>query len=62
MDHWFQMEAMWPAEEPMLEGYTTLGFVDFGGKAAQVGTDVSTSTLKLGRMPISIAFCTGGLP
>lgn len=27
MDHWFQMEAMWPAEEPMLEGYTTLGFV-----------------------------------
>jgi F420-dependent oxidoreductase-like protein len=27
MDHWFQMEQMWPAEEPMLEGYTTLGFV-----------------------------------
>jgi F420-dependent oxidoreductase-like protein len=27
MDHWFQMEARWPAEEPMLEGYTTLGFV-----------------------------------
>ena len=27
MDHWFQMEAMWPAQEPMLEGYTTLGFV-----------------------------------
>jgi F420-dependent oxidoreductase-like protein len=27
MDHWFQMEAMWPAEEPMLEGYTTLSFV-----------------------------------
>jgi F420-dependent oxidoreductase-like protein len=27
MDHWFQMEMMWPAEEPMLEGYTTLGFV-----------------------------------
>lgn len=26
MDHWFQMERMWPAEEPMLEGYTTLGF------------------------------------
>ncbi len=23
MDHWFQMEAMWPADEPMLEGYTT---------------------------------------
>ncbi len=27
MDHWFQMEQMWPAEEPMMEGYTTLGFV-----------------------------------
>lgn len=27
MDHWFQMEAIWPAEEPMLEGYTTLSFV-----------------------------------
>ncbi len=27
MDHWFQMDVMWPAEEPMLEGYTTLGFV-----------------------------------
>jgi F420-dependent oxidoreductase-like protein len=27
MDHWFQMEQMWPAEEPMLEGYTTLGHV-----------------------------------
>jgi F420-dependent oxidoreductase-like protein len=27
MDHWFQMERVWPAEEPMLEGYTTLGFV-----------------------------------
>jgi F420-dependent oxidoreductase-like protein len=26
MDHWFQMEMMWPAEEPMLEGYTTLSF------------------------------------
>jgi F420-dependent oxidoreductase-like protein len=27
MDHWFQMERMWPAEEPMLEGYSTLSFV-----------------------------------
>src|ERR1700691_2781643 len=27
MDHWFQMEMLWPAEEPMLEGYTTLGFL-----------------------------------
>jgi len=26
MDHWFQMDLMWPADEPMLEGYTTLSF------------------------------------
>ena len=27
MDHYFQMEAMAPAEDPMLEGYTALGFI-----------------------------------
>jgi F420-dependent oxidoreductase-like protein len=27
MDHYFQMEWMAPAEDPMLEGYTALGFV-----------------------------------
>ncbi|MGY6501481.1 MAG: LLM class F420-dependent oxidoreductase [Acidimicrobiales bacterium] len=27
MDHFFQMEARKPAEDPMLEGYTALGFV-----------------------------------
>jgi F420-dependent oxidoreductase-like protein len=27
MDHWFQMEAAGPAEQPMLEAFTTLGFV-----------------------------------
>jgi F420-dependent oxidoreductase-like protein len=27
MDHYFQMEAMAPAEDPMLEGYTALGYV-----------------------------------
>ncbi len=26
MDHWFQMDRLWPAEEPMLEGYTALSF------------------------------------
>ncbi len=26
MDHWVQMDMMWPAEEPMLEGYTALSF------------------------------------
>ena len=27
MDHYFQMDAVAPAENPMLEGYTALGFV-----------------------------------
>jgi F420-dependent oxidoreductase-like protein len=27
MDHFFQMDAMAPAEDPMLEGYTALGYV-----------------------------------
>jgi F420-dependent oxidoreductase-like protein len=27
MDHYFQMDAMAPAEDPMLEGYTTLGYI-----------------------------------
>jgi F420-dependent oxidoreductase-like protein len=27
MDHYFQMEMMAPAEDPMLEGYTALGYV-----------------------------------
>jgi F420-dependent oxidoreductase-like protein len=27
MDHYFQMDMMAPAEDPMLEGYTALGFV-----------------------------------
>jgi F420-dependent oxidoreductase-like protein len=26
MDHWFQMDMMWAAEEPMLEGYSALSF------------------------------------
>jgi F420-dependent oxidoreductase-like protein len=27
MDHYFQMDNAFPAEQPMLEGYTTLGFL-----------------------------------
>ena len=27
MDHWFQMEAFAASQDPMLEGYTTLGFL-----------------------------------
>ena len=27
MDHWFQMDRFMPVDDPMLEGYTSLGFV-----------------------------------
>jgi alkanesulfonate monooxygenase SsuD/methylene tetrahydromethanopterin reductase-like flavin-dependent oxidoreductase (luciferase family) len=50
MDHWFQMEAMAPATEPMLEGYTSLGFM-----AAQ------TSTIRLGLLVTGVTYRHPGL-
>ena len=50
MDHWFQMEAMAPATEPMLEGYTTLGFL-----AAH------TSTIRLGLLVTGVTYRAPGL-
>jgi len=50
MDHWFQMEAMAPATEPMLEGYTTLGF--FAGH---------TSTIRLGLLVTGVTYRVPGL-
>jgi len=34
MDHWFQMEGFATAQDPMLEGYTSLGFV--AGKTERI--------------------------
>jgi F420-dependent oxidoreductase-like protein len=45
MDHWFQMEGFQTAFDPMLEGYTTLGFV-----AGQ------TSTIKLGTVVTGVTY------
>src|SRR6478735_6668694 len=50
MDHWFQMEAFAPPTEPMLEGYTTLGFL-----AAQ------TSTIRLGLLVTGVTYRHPGL-
>ena len=50
MDHWFQMEAMAPATDPMLEGYTTLGFL-----AGQ------TSRLELGLLVTGVTYRHPGL-
>ncbi|MCU1413287.1 MAG: family F420-dependent class oxidoreductase [Microbacteriaceae bacterium] len=50
MDHWFQMEAFSNAHDPMLEGYTSLGFV-----AGQ------TSRVKLGLLVTGVTYRYPGL-
>lgn len=50
MDHWFQMEAMGEASEPMLEAFTTLGFV-----AAQ------TSRMRIGPLVTGVTYRHPGL-
>lgn len=50
MDHWFQMEAMGAAVEPMLESFTTLGFI-----AAH------TTRLRLGPLVTGVTYRHPGL-
>jgi F420-dependent oxidoreductase-like protein len=50
MDHYFQMERVMPATDPMLEGYTTLGFL-----AAH------TSTVRLGLLVTGVSYRHPGL-
>src|SRR5579863_2138077 len=50
MDHWFQMEIMASAEDPMLEGYTSLGFL-----AGQ------TNTMTLGLLVTGVTYRHPGL-
>jgi len=50
MDHWFQMEMMAPASDPMLEGYTSLGFL--AGH---------TSTMTLGLLVTGVTYRHPGL-
>jgi F420-dependent oxidoreductase-like protein len=50
MDHWFQMEQLGGPAEPMLEGYTSLGFV-----AAH------TSTIELGLLVTGVTYRHPGL-
>lgn len=46
MDHWFQMEARAPATEPMLEGYTTLGYLAAATERLQLGLLVTGVTYR----------------
>jgi F420-dependent oxidoreductase-like protein len=46
MDHWFQMEAMAPASDPMLEGYTTLAYLAAHTEAIRLGLLVTGVTYR----------------
>jgi F420-dependent oxidoreductase-like protein len=50
MDHYFQMDAMFPAEDPMLEGYTSLGFLA-----------ANTSTVRLHLLVTGVSYRQPGL-
>jgi F420-dependent oxidoreductase-like protein len=50
MDHWFQMDALAPATEPMMEGYTTLGFLA-----------ANTETIRLGLLVTGVTYRHPGL-
>jgi alkanesulfonate monooxygenase SsuD/methylene tetrahydromethanopterin reductase-like flavin-dependent oxidoreductase (luciferase family) len=46
MDHYFQMEQMAPATDPMLEGYTALGFLAGQTERLQLGLLVTGVTYR----------------
>ncbi len=46
MDHWFQMEHFAPPTEPMLEAYTTLGFVAAATERIDLGVLVTGVTYR----------------
>ena len=46
MDHWFQMEAFGPPTDPMLEGYTSLGFMAAETRSTTFGLLVTGVTFR----------------
>jgi len=46
MDHWFQMEAMFPADDPMMEGYSTLAFLAAHTESVRLGLLVTGVTYR----------------
>jgi len=46
MDHWFQIQPAGPAHDPMLEGYTTLGFLAAHTTRATLGLLVTGVTYR----------------
>ena len=46
MDHWFQLEQLATAQDPMLEGYTTLGFLAAQTRSMRLGLLVTGVTYR----------------
>lgn len=46
MDHYFQMDRVWPADNPMLEGYSALAFVAANTSRIQLATLVTGVTYR----------------
>jgi F420-dependent oxidoreductase-like protein len=46
MDHFFQMDRVWPADNPMLEGYTALGFAAAHTSRIRLATMVTGVTYR----------------
>lgn len=46
MDHWFQMDAVAPAQDPMLDGYTALGYLAGQTERVQLGLLVTGVTYR----------------
>ncbi|HKT56802.1 MAG TPA: LLM class F420-dependent oxidoreductase [Microbacterium sp.] len=64
MDHWFQMDTAGPAEDPMLEAYTTLGFVAGQTSRMRIGPLVSGVTYRhpglLAKIATTLDVLSGG--
>jgi F420-dependent oxidoreductase-like protein len=64
MDHWFQMERFRTARDPMLEGYTTLGFLAAATERVKLGTVVTGVTYRhpglLAKIATTLDVLSGG--
>ena len=64
MDHWFQMDQMAPAEDPMLEGYTTLGYLGAHTSRVRLGLLVTGVTYRhpglLAKIIVTLDVLSGG--
>src|SRR6266540_3950775 len=57
MDHYFQMEQAAAAEEPMLEGYTTLGYVAGKTERMTLGVPVVPVSERFERLEETLRIC-----